>query len=165
MREIGPASIDQIMQAYHDDAKVLELKEPWPALPSERVALVKRSGRPVDRILGLAWKLCVLEMDEFLKIVYAVWSPCPAIHVLSFGAMLADVGKTWCPEEAKWKNVEKMTEEFKANPPKQWGPFIAYEMSPSKIDLEDGHTRLTAAHLAGRFPSEISLYIGVRTDR
>jgi len=167
MREIGPASVNQVIQAYEGDSKVLELTSQWPNLPFMRLVLVRIAQRPVDQILQLAWKLYELDKDDFLKKVYAVWCDPPhCIFTWTFGEMLDRLdATTWRPDPEKWKNVQVQIPDWKKTPLPELTPVMGYYQGPGTIhpgciNLEDGHTRLTAAHLAGSFPRVIRMYIG-----
>jgi hypothetical protein len=64
----------------------------------------------------------------------------------------------------KWANVQKLVPEWKKLPISKelLKPVIGYYEGPTRINLEDGHTRLTAAHLAKAFPATVCLYVGER---
>ncbi len=165
----GHASADQVFQAFRGDSKVEEITSLWPATAVERVALVAKAHRPADRILGLAWELWEFDKDDFRKDVYAVWSKTSADlpHSWTFAEMFdhIDANPTWVPQPfdpKKWAAVQSWRLGMKFSRPSKIGPLIAYEEIPAQIKLEDGHTRLMAAHLEGAFPSIIHLYIGKR---
>jgi hypothetical protein len=133
-----------------------------------RLVLVRLAQRPVDEILRRAWKLCDLDNGEFLKNVYAVWcNPPSGIFTWTFEYMLdyLDKNPSWeVGDKAKWANVQKLVPEWKKTPTPSWllKPVIGYYEGPNRINLEDGHTRLTAAHLAKAFPATITMYLGER---
>jgi hypothetical protein len=170
----GHASVDQVLQVFRGDSKVEEVTSVWPGTAVERVALVAQAHRPADRILGLAWELWEFDKDDFRNNVYAVWSKTAtaSIHSWTFGKMFdhIDSNPTWVPQPfdpKKWAAVQSWRPGMKFAPPTRIGPLIAYENliayeTPGRIELEDGHTRLMAAHLEGVFPPTIQLYIGKR---
>jgi hypothetical protein len=165
----GHASADQVFGVFRGDSKVEEVTRVWPNTAVGRAALVAQAHRPADRILGLAWELWEFDKDDFRKNVYAVWSKTAtnAIHSWTFGEMLdhIDSNPTWVPQPfdpKKWAAVQNWRPGMKFDPPTKIGPLIAYEEKPGRIELEDGHTRLMAAHLEGVFPPIIHLYIGKR---
>jgi hypothetical protein len=49
---------------------------------------------------------------------------------------------------------------MKANPPQAIGPLISFQDFSGRILLDDGHTRLTAAHLEKVDPPTVLLYLG-----
>jgi hypothetical protein len=165
-RPKGHASADQVFQTYKGDSKVEEITSVWPGTAVEKVALVAQAHRPANRILGLVWELWEFDKDEFCTAVYSVWSEkqTDPIHKWTFREMFEYMksNPTWVPpvDANKWDNVKKWRPMMKGNPPEAIGPLIAYEEIPGRINLEDGHTRLMAAHLEGVFPPIIRLYIG-----
>ena len=64
----------------------------------------------------------------------------------------------------KWTNVQRLVAEWKKSPtpPGLLKPTIGYYQGPNRINLDDGHTRLMAAHLAKAFPANIRMYVGER---
>jgi hypothetical protein len=170
----GNASADQVFQTYKGDSKVEEVSRVWPGTAVKRVVLVNKDCRPADRLLSLAWQLWELDENEFRKQVYSVWSKIATdpIHSWTFGDMFShiDANPTWVPEPfdpKKWAAVQSWRPGMKANPPAQIGPLLAFQepanvIPPSgRILLDDGHTRLMAAHLEKVFPKIILLYLGV----
>lgn len=161
----GYASADQVFQVFQGDSKVEEVTSVWPATPCERVALVAKAHRPADMILGLAWELWEFDASEF-RDVRAVWSKTPADppHTWTFGEMFNHMkaNPSWVPQPfnpKKWAAVQSWRPGMRATPPAHIGPLIAYERRGG-IELEDGHTRLMAAHLESVFPPVIRLYVG-----
>ncbi len=136
---------------------MLEQTSIWPDLPFMRVVLVRLAQRPVDKILKRAWELWEFDKDDFLKTVYAVWCDPPTnIFTWTFGEMLNRIDTTgYRPDATKWRNVQFQIPEWKKIPPPTIGPLIGYDEGSGRINLEDGHTRLTAAHLAKAFPTSI----------
>lgn len=164
MNVLGAVSTDQVIQVYEGDSKVLEVSNQWPDTPFMRLVLVRIAQRPVDRILGLTWELWELTKDEFLQTVCTVWpkEPFERTHSWTFQEMFAAIDKDdWkLQDEEKWKKVETWKAKFEKNRSSEIGRLIGYYRSEACIHLEDGHTRLTAAHLAGVFPDTVRMYIG-----
>jgi hypothetical protein len=168
MTRTGYASADQVIQTYKGDSKVLEQTSIWPGTAVERVSLVAKANRPADLILSLVWELWEFDKDEFRNKVYAVWSKTATdrIHSWTFGEMFThiDTYPTWVPQPfdpKKWAAVQSWRPRMKFAPPGKIGPLIAYKGPPDRILLDDGHTRLMAAHLEMVFPQSIILYVGV----
>ena len=166
MTRKGPASADQVIQTYQRDSKLVEITSVWPDTPVKRVALVHKAQRPADLILSLAWELWELDESEFHNKVYSVWSKTATEPIWSwtFGDMFKhiDANPTWVPQPfdpKKWAAVQSWRPGMKATPPPRIGPLIAYKDIAGHINLEDGHTRLMAAHLEGVFPPTILLYL------
>jgi hypothetical protein len=159
-------SADHVFRAFEGDSKVIAVSAVWPNTPSERVALVRQACRPADKILLRAWKLYKLDKDEFVKHVYAVWCVPPLpICQWTFGYMLdyLDKNPTWeVGDKDKWNNVQKLIPEWKKTPtpPGLLKPLIGYQEGHNIVQLEDGNTRMTAAHLAGKFPATVEIYVG-----
>jgi len=167
MRLLGSASVDSIMRAFRHDSLVVqkldELRVTWPDTPEKaflRVKLVYKSGRSVDRMLGLVWNLYALDQAELLSNVRPVW-PREGLpnHSWSLREMIAAIqGGDFTPQ--KWDKVQKCEAEMRAQPPRDIGSLIGYRMGPKYIDLEEGNTRVTAAALASVLPPIIKMYLG-----
>jgi hypothetical protein len=164
----GWASSDQVIQTYRDDSQIVITGGVWPATAVERVALVAKARRRAEDILTHVWQLCELDAHEFRTRAYAVWSKTAADHIWSwtFGEMFdhIDANPTWVPQPAdpkKWAAVQSWRPRMKANPPARLGPLISFQNAAGHIVLDDGHTRLMAAHLEKVFPKTMLLYLGV----
>jgi hypothetical protein len=168
MTPIADVSADHVIRAYEGDSCVLAQSKVWPHDNAfMRAVLVRIAQRPVDAILRLAWKLYELTEDEFMKNVYSVWcDPKELVFTWTFERMLEYLTKTnpaWqAGDKDKWDNVQKLIPEWQKTPipPQLLKPLIGYYVSPTCIRLEDGNTRMTAAHLASKFPKTVKIYIG-----
>jgi hypothetical protein len=163
----GYASADQVIQTYQGDSLIVATGTAWPGTAVERVALVAKARRRADDILTHAWQLCELDANEFRRKVYAVWSKTVTDSIWSwtFGEMFnqIDANPTWVPQPAdptKWANVQNWRPRMKARPPTRIGPLISF-LHAGRILLDDGHTRLMAAHLERVFPPIVLLYLGI----
>jgi hypothetical protein len=163
----GYASADQVIQSYQGDSQIVAMGIAWPGTAVERVALVAKARRRAEDILTHAWQLCELDSDEFRNRVYAVWAKTVADSNWSwtFGEMFThiDANPTWVPQPAdskKWAAVQNWRPRMKASPPTKLGPLISF-LHGGRILLDDGHTRLMAAHLEKVFPPIVLLYLGI----
>jgi hypothetical protein len=161
MQLIRPASVDEIVQAFRCDSKVLALHCPWPAKPSERVFVLRRSERPIDLFLSLAWGLFSLDREEFLNNVYTVvWFDAAYPDGLSLKETAAQLATGYDPHHhlPKIRQLEaSMREGFRAE---AFTTFVGYLRSADRIDLEEGHHRAIAAMFAGCVPETVRVFLG-----
>lgn len=169
MELLGPASVDGVVQAYCGDSMVVATGLLWPDAPHaafERLSILARSGRPVDYILTLTWHLYRLSRDEVLSIIHPVW---PRLDTMpNFSWKLQEMvsaikaGTFTPPTDEKRQNVERQRLRFKKAHPSEneIGILIGYQVETSRIHLEDGNTRLTAAALEDALSPTVKIYLG-----
>jgi hypothetical protein len=166
MQLVGFVSTDHIVEAFRRDSEVMRISMQWPDTPFMRLILLRIAQRPVDNILRCAWKQWLLNQNELLARVFAVWHPPGfANYSWSLGEMIAAIeAETFTPPPEKWNAVQRLEAEMRTEPPSCIGPLIGYQY-PGRIHLEDGHTRVAAASLAKALPPTITMYIGELPDR
>ena len=71
MQSVGFVSTDRVIEAFRGDSKVLEVTAQWPDTPFMRIVVLRVAQRPVDRILRLVWRLCILSQTRFRQCEFA----------------------------------------------------------------------------------------------
>lgn len=160
MQLLESVSAERVVKAFCNDQKVKLVGSQWPDTSSEQIAHVRKSGRPVDFILSLAWGLYALDREELLSKLRPVWCPhespdyCWTLKQM-FTAIRAG---TFKPPEPN--TVPKLEAEMKAQFRDTDFLLIGYWHNRESILLEDGHNRVTAAFLAGALPATVKMYVG-----
>jgi hypothetical protein len=133
---------------------VKALGRPWPTTEFERAQILKLACRPIDFILKLAWSLYTLDRNETLKIVHlSVWSP--SVYL---GEMIDAFKNNTPPPPKKVADLAADWSKGSFDPDKFL--LIGYEVSATRIQLEDGYNSSTAAGLAGVLPAKIKICLG-----
>jgi hypothetical protein len=153
--------VERILDAFRNDQKVTALEVPWPATLAEKIALLRRPevGRPVDRILNLAWGLYELDQAEFLSQVRPFWAPpgrLPYWWTLADMCAALQAGTFTLPPG---NNVAHVQAAMRAGFRENDFVLIGYCLQQG-IGLEEGHNRATAAVLVGVLPAKIKMYLG-----
>src|SRR5688500_14377381 len=92
MKRLESVSVECVVDAFRDDQKVRKRGGLWPDAFPEKVALLRKAERPIDRMQGYSrWTLVELDRDEFLRIVRPVWGPENRFYSWSLGEMLAAI--------------------------------------------------------------------------
>jgi hypothetical protein len=154
-------SVDQVVEAFRRDHKVLKESSQWPSTPFERLNLLRKAERPVDNILSLAWSLYAVGRDEVLRKVRPVWIP---DNASSLGEMVAamQAGTFKLPEPNSVGKLEAaMTVQFRESD----FLLVGYLDGSGSILLEDGHNRVTAAACGGVLPATVRMYLGEGPSR
>lgn len=152
--------VHQVVAAFQNDHKVLELNTPWPDSVVEQLNLLRKAARPADYILHLTWQECFLSQPEFLDHVRPVWPQLEneANHSWTMRGMLTAL-KDGSFQARDMARIQKLKVEIEHHGYLDL-PLLGYNFGNGRILLEDGHHRVAAAWLANALPPTLRMYIG-----
>lgn len=164
MKSLGFVSAGNVAQSFCGDSKVVAVSAVWPATLLEQIAVIAKAQRPADAILSLVWQLWEMDSDELLA-VRSVWVPTGCRnHSWTLRQMVDEVeaGRFDVPDPDKRTKVQERRKEFAAKPPTtaSFGTLIGYRQPDGSINLEEGHTRVTAAALQKCLPAKVRMFVG-----
>jgi hypothetical protein len=157
MQFLETVPVECVLDAFRNDRNVTALGVQWPTTREDKIAILKKANRPVDRILNRDWGRYELDKEEFLTNVYPNW-PCKGCRDCPVGVLLAEdtAGDLVLPDNRVEELTTRMLAQFHADE----FELVGYLDNPRRIDLADGNNRVVAAHRARALPAKIKMLLG-----
>lgn len=143
------------MDAFQHDSLVMAALagQPWPETPSEKETVLRKAGRPVERILALCWSLYELDRDDLLdqlKWRGTLRETIDAYHAGNLPQIHLDKLK---------RLIEGLPTTFR----EEKFELICYQENEG-ILIEEGHHHAVAVPIANKVPPVSKAFLGKRRN-